>query len=334
MRAYKEISSLYKGMEGCFIFIEGDNNRVLNRFVKKHSEEIKGLIAFKGVRTARFNIVRPCDRGERSARSLLLRKCPTLTERELQKKMETQYRKSRNSKLLFISHTTPVGDGRYEAHILCEENWERKRGYLQQLLLFTEAIIKHEEERRIHSLAYGNGDRYKMPEEEELYWSEHEENNDWLCNDLLADSICDDADTTVSPIHFDENFNISLPRYPQITIKLDPLPKSLYILLLTHPEGILLKEIQDYEQELRNIYRVVSGRKNPTVINRMFSSLVDPTDNPLHKNISIIRRCFMSQLSYEIAQNYIPAHSRNAVHNIPLDNSLIEIPGEIFETCC
>ena len=42
----------------------------------------------------------------------------------------------------------------------------------------------------------------------------------------------------------------------------------------------------------------------------------------------------MSKLSYDIAQNYIPPHGRNAVHNIPLDNSLIEIPNDIFETCC
>ena len=141
-------------------------------------------------------------------------------------------------------------------------------------------------------------------------------------------------DSFVSPIHFDSKFNISLPKYPQITIKLDPLPKSLYLLFLSHPEGIFLKEIQNYEKELRCIYSVVSGRKNPTVINRMFNSLVDPTDNPLHKNISIIRRSFMSQLSYEIAQNYIPTHGRNTAHNIPLDDSLIEIPDEIFETSC
>ena len=334
MRAYKETSSLYEGMERTFIFIEGDGNRTLNRFVERYSKEIKEFIAFKGTNVNKFNIIKPCGEGERSARSLILRKCPTLTENELQEKQERLLRKSRKSKLLFISHTTPTGDGRYEAHILCEEDWEEKRGYLQQLLLFAEAVIETTEEQRKYNVLHSSGDRYKMPEEDEQYRERHEENCEWLCNDLLADSICNDTDETVSPIHFDEEFNISLPKYPQITIKIDPLPKSLYILLLIHPEGILLKEIQNYEKELRNIYSVVSGRKNPTVINRMLSSLVDPTDNPLHKNMSIIRRSFMSQLSYEIAKNYIPAHSRNAVHNIPLDNSLIEIPCGIFETCC
>lgn len=100
----------------------------------------------------------------------------------------------------------------------------------------------------------------------------------------------------------------------------------MYILFLQHPEGIVLKDIQDYESELKNIYSAVSGRKNPTVVNRMFKALTDPCSNPLHKNLSIIRKCFLSKLRFDIASNYIPTHGRTKAHNIPIDSRLIELP--------
>ena len=333
MRSYKESSHLYEGMDNSIIFIEGDNNRALNRFVERYCELIKDLIRFNGFKINKFNIIKASNDGEKAIKNLILRKHPTLSEEELQERVKEFETKSRNSRLLFINSTTPNGEEGYEAEIICEEQWEKRR-YTHQFVRFLYMLIEiGKEKERQKFLAPGN-DRYKLIEDEEDEFSitAREEKNEWLCNDLLADAICTNDDSIISPIHFDNEYNISLPLYPQITIELDPLPKSLYILFLIHPEGILLKEIQDYETELKSIYMTVSRRKNPTVINRMFRSIVNPTDNPLHKNISIIRRSFMSKLSYNIARNYIPPHSRNSAHNIPLDNSLVEIPMEILET--
>lgn len=321
-------------MENCIIFIEGSSNCALNRFMKRHQKAIKDFLTFNGVNIERFNIIKPSHDGERSIRNLILRKCPTLNEEQLQEKIASSLTGNQNSRLLFIDRIWQHGEEGCEADIICEEEWNVKRGYLLQLATFAKQLIEIGKEREKQRMLHCNGDRYKTPGKDALSLIEQEENCDWLCNDLLAESLGVEEEKTISPIHFDSEFNISLPKYPQITIKLDPLPKSLYLLFLSHPEGIFLKDIQNYEKELRCIYSAVSGRKNPTVINRMFNSLVDPTDNPLHKNISIIRRCFMSQLSYDIAQNYIPTHGRNTAHNIPLDGSLIEIPDEIFETYC
>ena len=330
MRAYKDVSHLYEGMEKSFIFIEGKSSHALNRLVARYQKRIEEHIKFHGIKIGRFNIIGTDESNERSVRNLVLRKWPTLNEEELLKKMEQVSQEGMNGKLLFIDRVTPNGNGEFKAWILCEDEWPARRGYLLQLLKFLVYIIDYCKAQKPLCC----DDHYKLIPKEKASSDIYDENNEWLCNDMLADSVCSDADNTLSPIRFDNDFNILLPLYPQINIKLDPLPKSLYILFLNHPEGILLKNIQDYETELKNIYRAVSGRKNPTVINRMFNSIVDPTENPLHKNISMIRRSFMSQLSYDIARNYIPPHSRNCVHNIPLDNSLVEIPNEVFETCC
>jgi hypothetical protein len=58
----------------------------------------------------------------------------------------------------------------------------------------------------------------------------------------------------------------------------------------------------------------------------MFKAINDPTDNILHKTLSIIRHCFMSKLNYSIARNYIPSHGRAKAHSIPIDSALVEMP--------
>lgn len=168
--------------------------------------------------------------------------------------------------------------------------------------------------------------RYKLPNIEAADGKE-QWNCTWSVSDnLLADSIYEGYGTPISPLHFDSKFNISLPLYPQIRIELEPLPKAIYILFLRHPEGIVLKDIHMYEEELRSIYRAVSGRKNPSVTERIFKRVTNPTENQLHRSLTVIRKCFTSRLDYETAWNYIPAHNRAKAHSIPLDTTLIELP--------
>lgn len=150
---------------------------------------------------------------------------------------------------------------------------------------------------------------------------------EFIAADFLSrDNLNRQTDAAPSPLLIDDNFNIRLLQYPQVTIELAPLPKALYILLLLHPEGFVLKEIMDYAPELRCIYRTISGRQNISVLNKMLDSITNPTANPLHKNLSIIRRAFLSKLRCDIAECYIPTHGRNSIHRIPLERSLIELP--------
>ena len=218
-------------------------------------------------------------------------------------------------------HFLKTKEGSYCADILYEDDFERDGDYLTTLYRFLDNVVRCDIARD-HKAVPGQ-ERYKLPGEEER---EKWDNSEYFGCDLLAQNITAQECDTVSPIHFDNKFNITLPLYPQITIKLEPLPKSLYILLLHHPEGIVLKEIQDYESELKEIYSAVSGRKNKSVLDRMFKTLTDPNENPLHKNLSIIRRCFLSKLRFDLASRYIPCHSRAKAHSIPIDANLIELP--------
>lgn len=194
-------------------------------------------------------------------------------------------------------------------------------GFLNQIILINDE----------HSKYYSRGlprIRYRK-REINLSDEEKDEYKESITADLLADAISKDSTNCISELHIDNNFDIHLPQYPQIKIELAPLPKTLYLLLLLHPEGIILKDIYDYSFELIDIYRMVSGRQNPTVIKKILNGITDPTINPLHKNLSIIRKAFLSKLRTDIAEYYIPTQGRFCAHRVPLDSRKIELP-ELF----
>lgn len=330
MRHYTDTSRIYEGARNSFFFIEGAVDKKLNEHIREQRENIGKR--FDG--ECRFTII-PCIHDTDSLKEIVLRRYPHLNGNELDEKTEIfgkNHIGNSRSRLLYINDTRYDINGDFEADIICKDEFSTDfelelEHFLTEAELSRRRLLIIPGTSRTALCSYS----YRLAEIEEIEKDEllERDNMECLCQDLLTEKFCEEysAAETVSPICFDKDFNISLPLYPQITITLEPLPKTLYILFLQHPEGIILKEIQDYEKELKDIYSMVSGRKNPTVIERMFRTLVDPTGNPLHKNLSIIRKSFTSKLNYNIAKNYIPAHGRAKAHNIPIDTALVKFPG-------
>lgn len=331
MRLYTDISMIYEGMANSMFLVEGTADAVFNEYVKGNMSRIASMLRRQGVDVGNFNVISPAALDIESVKRSILRQQPTLSPEEIECKafeFRNNHDSNGRSRLMFIADAGINADGLCQARVFCEDNFGNTETELVlQLNTFLDVIVSYyvEQNSESHHLS---AIRYKQPDEEHDVLCEHD-NYECLCNDILAESVCSSEPVNISPILFDDDFNMSLPLYPNVTIKLEPLPKTLYILFLSHPEGIVLKDIQIYETELKKIYSHVSGRKNPTVINRIFRSLVDPTDNPLHKNLSIIRRSFTSQLNYNIARNYIPAHGRTKAHNIPLESEYVILPAMI-----
>lgn len=120
-------------------------------------------------------------------------------------------------------------------------------------------------------------------------------------------------------LYVDEKYNIILPMNGNVEIILEPLPKAIYLLFLRHPDGILLKNISDYREELKYIYRSVSCRVNPTVISRLIDNVTNPINNNLNKNISVIRAAFYSKLPPDEAQQFIPIPNRGGEQRVLLN---------------
>lgn len=315
-------------MANSLFFVEGGADNRVNSLIREYQQHILTSLHEKGVDIAGFRIASLQGAESCNVKELILRQEPTIDEETLNKRVDeivTTYWQKGRSRLLYINSTGYNPEGGFEADIICEEEFGSNEIEFYMIIdAFINAIASQKATQYTDRLC---SIQYRLNNTDCVYdVLEEEDNRECLCNDLLAESIHEKHETEISPIMFDENFNISLPLYPQIKITLEPLPKTLYILFLHHPEGIVLKDIYMYENELKNIYSHVSGRKNPSVIKRILRSLTDPTDNPLHKNLSIIRKSFTSKLNYNIARNYIPAHGRTKAHNIPLESEYVILP--------
>lgn len=130
--------------------------------------------------------------------------------------------------------------------------------------------------------------------------------------------------TPVSPLYIDKQYNFTLPLYPLIEIDLTPLQKAIYILMLRHPEGIILKEIGNYSDEIMTIYNQTSNRQNNTVTKRILEKILNPANNLLHKTMSLIRTAFTSKLRIDLALNYIPNKGRRMAHSINMRTQIVK----------
>lgn len=329
MRHYTDISDAYQGTEFSFFLVEGEKDRPLNRHIRGNLKRIGKYLAQRGVHYSAFNIVSRSVFGIRSAKGMILRQCPTLSKEELDsrtKAFKSGRKKLCRSSLIYIGNVTPAKNGSYCADILCEDDFDRDGDYMTTLYRFLDTVVGCDISRENGTLPADKeqkpADKEEDEEERHLTWN----NSEYLGYDLLAGNIEPEPCFNVSPIHFDKKFSIVLPMYPLIQIKLDPLPKALYILLLNHPDGIMPNNIQEYEGELRNIYTAVSGRKKQSAVDRMMKSTINPAENLLYKNLAIIRESFLYKLRFDIARHYIPVQNRSKAYSIPVSRRLVEMP--------
>lgn len=61
------------------------------------------------------------------------------------------------------------------------------------------------------------------------------------------------GDQSLIPLIISKNYRIFLGDERR-EVQLEPLVKSLYLLFLRHPEGIIFKNLPDYRKELADIY--------------------------------------------------------------------------------
>ena len=306
-----------------FFLIEGKSDKAVNRYIRGHQKSIEKYLAQRGVHYKAFNIVHTSLFGACSLKNLILRQCPTLDKEELGnriKEVKEKLKRGNKSRLLYINGVTATDDGRFIADILCEDDFNREGDYQTTLYKFLDNVV------RCNIARYSNAPATETtPCQNENNGTPHWDNSEFLACDLLSGGLECGECNSLSPIRFDNRFNMTLPLYPQISVKLKPLHKALYILFLNHPEGIMPNEIQDYESELKNIYKSVSGRKSHTTVNRMLKAMAESKENPLHKSITTIRRCFLGKLRFEIASNYIPIQDNTKAYRIQLDKALVEI---------
>ncbi len=89
-------------------------------------------------------------------------------------------------------------------------------------------------------------------------------------------------------LYIDRKYRIRLGSAQGSEIPFRPLVRALFILFLKHPEGILLKERERFQEELAEIYAVVAPNVSSEDRKRRVSRLTDLRENAFSENLSVL----------------------------------------------
>lgn len=106
-------------------------------------------------------------------------------------------------------------------------------------------------------------------------------------------------------------------------VKMDDLTKALYFLYLRHPEGIELKRVVDYSNELLGIYRNITGRDDPEAIRKTIEDFVEPYSNARNVSVSRIKTAFKNIVGDRIAKSYYIDGYYAGPRKVSLDRDLV-----------
>ena len=88
-------------------------------------------------------------------------------------------------------------------------------------------------------------------------------------------------------------------------VELQPVHKAVYLLFLSHPEGIEFKRLGDYREELTCYYMATAKLLDKEKIIEGVGHLVNPLDNAINEKCSRIKKVFLEMMDEYMASYYI-----------------------------
>ena len=127
----------------------------------------------------------------------------------------------------------------------------------------------------------------------------------------------------LSRLRITKHYKILLVDYDK-EIKMGPLPKTVFLFFLRHPEGVMFSHLQDYKQELKEIYGRVCTNDDLEKMEQSISRLTDPFDNSICEKCAAVKKAFVMNVSDTVAKNYYVNGSQGEKKSISLDRNLVE----------
>lgn len=133
-------------------------------------------------------------------------------------------------------------------------------------------------------------------------------------NDLLLRAIgvsaleelrLEAARARLSRLKITHDYRFLLIDYHNREIELQPVHKAVYMLFLSHPEGIEFKRLSDHREELRNYYTRIAPTYDIRKIEESVDRLTNPLDNAINEKCSRIKNVFNSMMDEYTANYYI-----------------------------
>lgn len=115
-----------------------------------------------------------------------------------------------------------------------------------------------------------------------------------------------------------EDYKIVLSGDKFVEVEMEPLVKAVYLLFLSHPEGIVLKCLPDYRKELTGIYLLLRPHGLTDRVEKSIENVTNPTQNSINEKCARIRKLFSSILPPSVARYYSISGKRGEPKKIDL----------------
>ena len=133
----------------------------------------------------------------------------------------------------------------------------------------------------------------------------------------------------LSRIRISKQFKIFLIDYDNEEIKMGPLPKTVFLFYLRHPEGVMFSHLQNYRDELLRIYEHVCTNDDPQRMEDSINRLTNPFDNSICEKCANVKKAFILKIADNIASNYYISGEQGEKKSIPLDRNLVQWECEL-----
>lgn len=121
------------------------------------------------------------------------------------------------------------------------------------------------------------------------------------------------------------NKDLLFPELGRLQFHLNPMEKTLYLFFLRHEDGVMISHLNDYLDEVREIYQSVSPADSRIAIERRVRDLVNPRSNSCSEKISRIKRKITETLGEQLAQHFIISGANGTPKKISYDRSLLVV---------
>lgn len=120
-----------------------------------------------------------------------------------------------------------------------------------------------------------------------------------------------------------EDYKIMLADGADTEVKMEPLVKAVYLLFLSHPEGIVLKCLPDYRKELTQLYLLLRPAGLTDRVLQSIEDVTNPTLNSINEKCARIRKAFSGLLPKSVARYYSISGKRGEPKKIALPRDLV-----------
>ncbi len=126
-----------------------------------------------------------------------------------------------------------------------------------------------------------------------------------------------------------EDYRVVLAGEQPMEVEMEPLVRAIYLLFLSHPEGIVLKCLPDYRDELTSIYLLLRPAGMTDRAEKSIMDVTNPMLNSINEKCARIRKIFSGILPRSVARYYAISGKRGEAKKIDLVRANVIWKGKL-----